>query len=132
MTELEINKIIHEKLMRKCWHEFVMENSQNSAGITVWIQQCNKCVWHKYAWTTSTNPSYTSSWADYGKALERFKAHELFGDFLEWFIKENKLNEIPLDNALMIFFDVMTCLKCDTTHGAGIIAEYFKQKAKVI
>ena len=100
MTEIEVNKIIHERLMRKCWHEFATANLR----IAEWIKQCNKSGWSKHKWGKSFNPSYTSSWSDYGKALERFKAHELFGDFIKWFIKENKLDEIPLDNALMIFF----------------------------
>ena len=129
MTELEINKIIYKKLMgKKCWHEWVTVYSQDRTGVPERRLQCNKCGWSNHKWVKNANPSYTSSWADYGKALERFKAHELFGDFLEWFIKENKLNEIPLYNALMLFFDVMTCLKCDTKHGAGVIAEYLKQK----
>lgn len=60
MTELEINQIIHEA-MGKCWHDFD-PHALLSLKNRYW---CSKCDSYDYP-----NPSYTTSWADYGPMLE--------------------------------------------------------------
>ena len=73
MTELEINKTIHEA-RRLCWHEW-------TASIEWGSPICRKCDKTKLF---SPNPSYTSSWSDYGQALEWAMKQEWWEDFLYW------------------------------------------------
>lgn len=117
MNQSEVNKIITEKVLGQCWHEWTGTYSYRP-------RQCPKCkIFETYK--GSDNPDF-SQWPHYGPLLEKIKASDWFGDFLDWFIKRNRLDEVSLDNALMVFFDVMTCIHCDDRHGSFIIAEFVK------
>ena len=129
MTNLEINQLLHERVLGLCWHEWEYYDASYSV---VWEAgfNCRKCgeeVWVDYG-TMPLDPSYTSSWADYGRLLEKFKTLDCFGDFIDWLIESDELNNLPLDNALIVVFDILTCLKCDDRHGARIIAEFVKER----
>lgn len=60
MTELEINQLLHERVMGECWHEYLH-------GICI---KCGRWSNHGGMISANWNPSYTSSWADYGRLLE--------------------------------------------------------------
>ena len=101
MTQSEVNKIITEKVLKECW---------------------------SIHWDAEFTNLDFSQWKHYGPLLEKIKASDWFGDFLDWFIKRNYLDEVTLDNALMVFFDVLTCIRCDDRHGSHAIAEFVKDK----
>ena len=129
MTELQINQLIHERVMGKCWHDADKRVGDSFIIPLQWF--CTKCgdeVGHEGVYMSPLHPSYTSSWADYGRLLEKFKTLDCFGDFIDWLIESDELNNLPLDNALIVVFDILTCLKCDDRHGARIIAEFVKER----
>ena len=68
LTNEELDKLIHEKIMGKCWHE-----GEN-------VGWCSKC---KERWMKAyqKNPSYTTSWADYGKLLEKIRNSTKWSSF---------------------------------------------------
>jgi hypothetical protein len=82
VTELQINQLIHEKVMGKCWH-----NADKRVGDSIIIPLqwfCTKCgdeVGHEGVYMSPLHPSYTSSWADYGPMLEECMKKEWWNDF---------------------------------------------------
>ena len=69
MTELEINKTICEA-RGLCWHE-QLKPSQDWTGGAGFPFRCRKCKTPLNVGGKIINiPSYTSSWSDYGQALE--------------------------------------------------------------
>lgn len=75
MTDQELNKLLHEKVMNECWHE-----PENSVSGSLWCRKCN------YEWLPkllySGNPSYTTNPADYWRLLQNVKMHKDAGRFL--------------------------------------------------
>ena len=71
MTELEINQLLHERVMGECWHEYLH-------GICI---KCGRWSNHGGMISANWNPSYTSSWADYGRLLEVAMTKEWWNDF---------------------------------------------------
>ena len=61
MTELQINQLIHEKVMGKCLH-----HNRKPAGM---LYACPDCRENGLGRDTPV-PRYTKNWADYGPMLE--------------------------------------------------------------
>lgn len=79
MTELEINQIIQEKAMGGCWHEI-----DDNGYVLASNPMSGKCRHCRGLMTKGkpNNPSFTSSWADYGPMLEQTMKKEWWFDFL--------------------------------------------------
>lgn len=72
MTELEINRTIHEEIRGLCWHEWV-------------LSVCQKCHAHQRSYKQSpTRPSYTTKWADYGPMIEWAMKEPWWDEFKIW------------------------------------------------
>ena len=74
MTELEINKLVHVKIMNLCWHEPI--------NVSRMLLKPNDKLCKKCGNFHSLHPSYTSSWADYGPMLEECMKKEWWFEFL--------------------------------------------------
>lgn len=112
MTELEINKTLHEAQW-KCWHEGV-HTSKDEEGY-VWIV-CSKCAIKDII--ELLNPSYTSNWSAYGHLLEWAMKQEWWEAFV--YVK------LPYHAAIMTLrndlFDPLT--------GSTAIAKFIKNLHK--
>lgn len=112
MTELEINKIIHEA-RGLCWHEWEPQESHwNCCGFAT----CKKCGVNtdreeRDYQEQYQNPSHTSSWADYGPMLEWAMKEPWWYDFVE---------EI-YDTPKVMLFHMLNPLR-----GSTAIAEFLK------
>ena len=84
MTELEINQIIHEA-MGKCWHEDDTLTSH---------YRCKHCG-AESMFAFIRNPSYTSSWSDYGPMLEECMKKEWWPDFINFGLIYESKEVIP-------------------------------------
>ena len=76
MTELQINQLLHEKVMGKCWHHIELRDDGNLVRA-----YCVKCE------TFGVDDNWVDyfSWADYGPMLEECMKKEWFSDFAyEW------------------------------------------------
>ena len=114
MTELQINQLIHEKVMGKCWHEDCY--SEHDEDGSCWIV-CRKC-WSRDI-SGFANPSYTSSWADYGPMIKECMKKEWWSDFAyEWddrwigWIREYLFNPLNGTTAIAEFVEAnQQCFK---------------------
>lgn len=85
MTDLEINRTIHEG-MGECWHE----DSEGLWGENPYGTGCKRCGTDQTEYPYDTpvlvnpNPSYTTSWADYGQALEWAQREIWWDTFKIW------------------------------------------------
>ena len=88
MNDLEINKLIHEKVMGKCWH---MADRDAFFG-----KGWNLCIFCKEL--IQPNPSYTTSWADYGPMLAWAQGELWWDDFITYmtsfFVQEPTVDDI--------------------------------------
>ena len=78
MTQIEVNKIITEKVLGKCWHEWhhIGMKAQPLNYLMGYTNVCSKC--NKQA-TKRVNPDF-SKWADYGPLLEKIQGEEWWED----------------------------------------------------
>jgi len=72
MTNLEIDQLLHDRVIGECWHR-ADKDAFFGPGWSL-------CIFCKEQLTV--NPSYTSSWADYGRLLEVAMTKEWWFDFL--------------------------------------------------
>jgi len=80
MTDLELNKFLHEKVMGECWHEGITWN-ENGYGT------CSKCGVGEINGGWPSNPvlylpSYTTNPADYWRLLQKVKSDEKFDYYM--------------------------------------------------
>lgn len=96
MTELEINKLIHEKVMGEKWIEETA------------LCNCPSC----------SNPRYTSSWADYGPMVEECMKKGWWNEFITnntFFFVQDPVCEDIMDSVSLLL---------DPFRGATAIAEF--------
>ena len=103
MTELQINQLLHERVMGECWHEYLH-------GICI---KCGRWSNHGGMISANWNPSYTSSWADYGRLLEMAITKEWWDD-------------VAYGKALWQGFKVDTIL--NPLRGSTAMAEFVKER----
>ena len=117
MTELQINQLIHQKVLGKCWHEWEYDDVSYSV---VWETRfkCRKCgeeTWVDYG-SMPSNPSSTSSWADYGPMLEECMKKEWWRElayymstddttYADYEFKEDILNPLRGSTAIAEFVE---------------------------
>ena len=120
MTNLEINKLIHEKVMGKCWHDADKRVGDSFIIPLQWF--CTKCgdeVGHEGVYMSPLHPSYTSSWADYGPMIKECMKKEWWSDFAyEWddrwigWIREYLFNPLNGTTAIAEFVEAnQQCFK---------------------
>ena len=94
MTELQINQLIHEKVMGKCWHIRNRTTEEQCSAHVLWRKtdttqpyphlECVKCGMI-LSLNELDNPSYASRWEFYGPMIEECMKKEWFSDFAyEW------------------------------------------------
>lgn len=125
-TELEINRLLHEKVMGKCWHEWykVIPPPSDDFECPYYACMCGE-IYND----TTDNPSYTSSWTDYGPMLEVAARQEWWGWFLNWqVLKEDK-------NKCLMWIGLINQTLLNPLRGSTAIArfitehkEYFKEE----
>ena len=76
MTDAELNKLLHEKVMGKCWHEW----SAYESG--TFLEKCGKCGETVLMGKTLPVPSYTTNPAEYWELLMWCKGQENWDEFL--------------------------------------------------
>ena len=103
LTNEELDKLIHEKIMGECWHEGV--------------SRCRKCGAAETIGKRAQNPSYTTNPADYWRLLEKIKRNCLFNKFT-WNISRKVTGRRGCYNTA---FEVLL----DTRKGCEAIASYF-------
>lgn len=113
MTQLEIRQIIHEA-RELCWHDW--DTNRDNLGISL-VPRCKKC---KADSKWCENPSYTSSWADFGPMLDWAMKEEWWPDFIsEYGIKDTD-------------FHIARCFLNDKylnpLRGSTAIAEFLKER----
>jgi len=64
MNDFELNKLLHEKVMGKCWHEW----SAYESG--TFLEKCGKCGETVLMGKTLPVPSYTTNPAEYWELLQ--------------------------------------------------------------
>ena len=122
MTDEDINKFLHEKIMGECWHDKPVRAAYTGVNIVV----CPKCDKRFSILTKNHHPSYATSWADYGKLLEKVRQHADWEYFVEklfcyqW-LKDGNFATCTHE-AVGILFDPVT--------GSAAIAEYFGRESK--
>ena len=116
MTDEQINKDLHEKVMKKCWHEFETKLSSyicKKCG----FRHDNSILLREVRENLTTNyytiPSYTTNPSDYWELLQKVKEDDRWGGFLATFYQEQMICEwiltILLDThkgsqAIWVFF----------------------------
>ena len=89
MTDIEINKTIHEAMGLK-WHKlwYGIDSSYGESYLSG-CKTCNidfmseEAIERREGSDKHRNPSYTTNWSDYGTALEWLMSDKkLFGEFL--------------------------------------------------
>ena len=114
MTNLEINQLLHERVVGECWHD-----ADKRVGDSVHIPLqwfCTKCgdeVGYEGVYMPPLHPSYTSSWADYGRLLEVAMTKEWWDD-------------VAYGKALWQGFKVDTIL--NPLRGSTAMAEFVKER----
>ena len=126
MTELQINQLIHEKVMGKCWHNADKRVGDSICLILHWF--CTKCgdeVGYEGVYMPPLHPSYTSSWADYGPMLEECMKKEWFDAFLNsgYGVYEEGDNTVGLQTIRDIDIYYLNPLR-----GSTAIAEFLKER----
>lgn len=58
LSNEDLDRIIHEQVMGECWHEYINSN------------RCQKCFNINATEYNTDNPSYCTSWEDYGRLLD--------------------------------------------------------------
>lgn len=85
-----INKAIHEKVMKQCWHEGWHRSIELQEKVGVFdaseevVLRCNKCLG-----VDKPNPDYLNDSRDYWKLLQVVKKHGAFSLFLQDCSKEH-------------------------------------------
>lgn len=106
----ELNKVIHEQILKECWHVPVGATI-NGVGMS----KCEKCRLIKGApeWLRRLNPDYLLDPAAYWRLLQKVKEHENFRAFLF--------------QHLNITFEPATTIETllDQQRGCEAIAEFF-------
>ena len=109
MTNLEINQLLHEKVMGKCWHEWIYSDT----GRLV----CNKCGCTPCGWLE--NPSYTSSWEAYGRLLEVAMMKEWWKEFAY---------DLNTDDFTYADYQFKEDIVLNTLRGSTALAEFVKER----
>ena len=122
MTNLEINQLLHERVMGECWHIRNRTTEEQSLAHVIWRKtdttqpyphlECIKCGMILDI-TEPINPSYTSSWASYGRLLEVAMTKEWWDD-------------VAYGKALWQGFKVDTIL--NPLRGSTAMAEFVKER----
>ena len=108
MTNAEINKLLHERVVGQCWQEYLH-------GICI---KCGRWSNHGGMISANWNPSYTSSWADYGRLLEAAMTKERWREFAYTY-------ESEVDSSFGMFVlreDLLNPLR-----GSTAMAEFIKE-----
>jgi hypothetical protein len=124
MTNEELNKLPHEKVMEGCWHSEVSRRFTGDAGIRVMITcSCGVDYLHPElsdfisiqpkTWQDHMNPSYTNNPADYWRLLQKVRQHRRFMTFMDFIgdYHSSRLMKVDLFLAML--------------HGCEAIAEFF-------
>jgi RNase P subunit RPR2 len=80
-TDEQINKDLHEQVVKKCWHEFYktqdyVEYNQDEE------YTCKKCG--SIEGRDNYNPDYLNSWNDYGELVRSISEYDLVQIYAEW------------------------------------------------
>ena len=122
MTELEINQLLHEKVMGKCWHTYLSQRYTSQRD--EFSAPCIKCKRELY-WLDGedVNPSYTSSWANYGPILEECMMKEWWDVFCDSLLPKNQRPRIGDER-------VIPPLMLNPLRGSTAIAEFVEANPK--
>jgi hypothetical protein len=127
MTDEQINKDLHEKVMKKCWHEFETKLSSyicKKCG----FRHDNSILLREVRENLTTNyytiPSYTTNPSDYWELLQKVKEDERYPQFIRsledvWWGLSN------IDNKDYSPADFIFKLFSDTHRGSQAIWEFF-------
>jgi hypothetical protein len=113
MNDLELNKKLQEKFFG-CWHE----------GYTFYqyegFNKCDKCGSPRPFF----NPSFTTSWSDYGRLLEKVMEEKKYHDFIRFLAYGDGIIGAVYTHDI---YNVKTAVDIitDKQKGSRAIAEFF-------
>jgi hypothetical protein len=92
-TDEQINKDLHEQVMKKCWHEPFLDGGGK--------ESCKKCQEYEYIpmiYNILKHPDYLNSWNDYGELLAAAKEN------IQWytFVTTRKYSEYKFWSEIML------------------------------
>ena len=120
MTNLEINQLLHERVVGECWHD-----ADKRVGDSVHIPLqwfCTKCgdeVGYEGVYMPPLHPSYTSSWEAYGRLLEVAMMKEWWKEFAY---------DLNTDDFTYADYQFKEDIVLNTLRGSTALAEFVKER----
>jgi hypothetical protein len=112
MSDKQINKDIHEKILKRCWHDLSYISEPTEAYF------CPKCKEKTYEPLGLVSPDYLNSWNDYGELVKTVREDDKKWDDLVYFLSADLYNYLGC-------WTIMKDILFDPRKGSIAIWEFF-------
>lgn len=124
LTDEELNKWLHENVMRECWHELATWCSRKYGGIKFYQAECIKCGEHFNREEFDTEPTSENFHVQYcadlnavsqleSKIIADVKDVAFYGGILENLLKPNSIHHGSYYYALGCAATVSARMRCE-------------------